>query len=192
MPKDHGDIRRLSPTYEWFIIHHGLDREKLSAEKIREARRNYLGMISWLDEKVGLFLDELERLDLSRNTLVVLSSDHGEMLGEHGQWSKRIMLEWSARVPLILSQPGTLPPQLYDLAKDPEETVNLAGRREYANVESELRRRADRNWNGEETKRRVMASQQDRLVIQSMRTHGGAARWEHDAVMPGHFGGYTR
>ena len=109
LPKDHGDIRRLSPTYEWFIIHHGLDKEKISEDRIREARRNYLGMISWVDEKIGLILDELERLDLRRNTLVIFTSDHGEMLGEHGQWSKRLMLEWSVRVPLILSQPGKIP-----------------------------------------------------------------------------------
>ncbi|MCX6636778.1 MAG: sulfatase-like hydrolase/transferase, partial [Acidobacteria bacterium] len=48
LPRDHGDIRKLSPTYEWFIIHHGLDKEKLADERIREARRNYLGMISWV------------------------------------------------------------------------------------------------------------------------------------------------
>ena len=95
MPKDHGDIRRLSPTYEWFVIHHGTGREKLPAEKIREARRNYLGMISWIDHKVGLLLAELDRLALADDTVVVFTSDHGEMLGEHGQWSKRLLLEWS-------------------------------------------------------------------------------------------------
>lgn len=107
LPKDHGDVRRLSPTYEWFIIHHGLDREKLSPERIREARHNYLGMISWIDNKVGLLLDELDRLDMSGNTVVVFTSDHGEMMGEHGQWSKRLLLEWSSRVPLILRVPGS-------------------------------------------------------------------------------------
>ena len=271
LPKDHGDIRRLSPSYEWFIIHHGLDREKLSPDRIREARRNYLAMISWVDEKVGFLLDELERLELQRNTLVVLTSDHGEMLGEHGQWSKRILLEWAARVPLILSWPGSLPagrrvsapvslldlfptlaeiasaqvetrldghsllplldgrddgrqrevvseylgegavapmrmvrrgdlkyltvhghaPQLYDLAKDPEETVNLAGTRDYAAVERPLRARAEDGFNGEEMLRRVLASQQERLILRSMRQHGGAPRWEFDAVIPGNFTGYS-
>ncbi len=106
MPKDYGDIRRLSPTYEWFIIHHGLNREKLSPEQIREARRNYLGMISWVDSRIGMLLDELDRLGLAANTAVVFTSDHGEMMGEHGQWSKRLLLEWSARVPLIVRLPG--------------------------------------------------------------------------------------
>ena len=101
-PKNRGDIRKLSPTYEWFIIHHGLDREKLSAERIQEARHNYLGMISWIDSRVGMLLAELDRLQMRDDTVVIFASDHGEMLGEHGQWSKRLLLEWSSRVPLII------------------------------------------------------------------------------------------
>jgi choline-sulfatase len=106
LPKDLGDIRRLSPTYEWFIIHHGLDREKLATERVREVRRNYLGMISWVDSRVGMLLGELERLQMRDNTIVVFASDHGEMMGHHGQWSKRLLLEWSARVPFIIRMPG--------------------------------------------------------------------------------------
>lgn len=106
LPPDHGDIRRLSPTYEWFIIHHGIDKEKLSPERIREVRRNYLGMISWIDHKVGQLLSELDRLGMSENTIVVFASDHGEMMGDHGQWSKRLLLEWSARIPLMVRMPG--------------------------------------------------------------------------------------
>ena len=106
LPPDHGDIRRLSPTYEWFIIHHGLDKEKLTPERIREARRNYLGMISWIDHKVGQLLGELDRLGMTDNTIVVFASDHGEMMGDHGQWSKRLLLEWSARIRLVVRMPG--------------------------------------------------------------------------------------
>ncbi|HLJ17023.1 MAG TPA: choline-sulfatase [Bryobacteraceae bacterium] len=109
LPKDHGDIRKLSETYEWFVIHHGINLAHLTPERIREARLNYLAMISWVDDRVGHILDELARLGLDRNTVVIFTSDHGEMLGEHGQWSKRLLLEWSARVPLIVSAPGRLP-----------------------------------------------------------------------------------
>jgi choline-sulfatase len=63
-------------------------------------------MISWIDHKVGELLNELDRLGLADTTAVVFSSDHGEMLGDHGQWSKRLLLEWSARVPLIVRMPG--------------------------------------------------------------------------------------
>jgi choline-sulfatase len=109
LPRDHGDIRRLSPTYEWFIIHHGLDKEKLSDERIREARRNYLAMISWVDDKLGQLMKELQRLGMDSNTILIFTSDHGEMMGEHGQWSKRLMLEWSSRIPLIMAGYGKIP-----------------------------------------------------------------------------------
>lgn len=109
MPKPHDDIRKLSPTYEWVRIVHGLDKETPSPEKVREARRCYLAMCTWLDDRIGQLLSEVERLGMSGNTLVVLTSDHGDMLGEKGQWFKRMYLEWSARIPLIMSWPGRVP-----------------------------------------------------------------------------------
>ena len=110
MPKPYTDIRRLSPTYEWVRIVHGLDKETPSPDKVREARRNYLAMCTWIDDKIGRILSEFDRLGLARDTLVVLASDHGDMCGEKGQWFKRIYLEWSARVPLLMSWPGRIRP----------------------------------------------------------------------------------
>jgi choline-sulfatase len=66
-------------------------------------------MISWVDDCIGGLLAELDRLGQYNNTVVIFTSDRGEMLGEHGQWSKRLMLEWSSRVPLIVSAPGLFP-----------------------------------------------------------------------------------
>ncbi len=109
MPKPYDDIRKLSPTYEWVRIVHGLDRETPAPDKVREARRCYLAMCTWLDERVGRLLDELERLGMADNTMVVFTSDHGDMVGEKGQWFKRIYLEWSARVPLVVRWPGRAP-----------------------------------------------------------------------------------
>lgn len=109
MPKPHDDIRKLSPTYEWVRIVHGLDRETPSPEKVREARRCYLAMCTWLDDRIGQLLAEVERLGMGDNTMVVLTSDHGDMVGEKGQWFKRIYLEWSARIPLIVRWPGHVP-----------------------------------------------------------------------------------
>jgi choline-sulfatase len=109
MPRPYDDIRKLSPTYEWVRVVHGLDKETPSPEKVREARRCYLAMCTWLDDRIGLLLAELERLALARNTLIVLTSDHGDMCGEKGQWFKRIYLEWSARVPMIMSWAGRIP-----------------------------------------------------------------------------------
>ncbi len=109
MPHPYSNILDLSPSYKWLVIQHGINLVNLSPEKIREARRNYLGMVSWVDDRIGKLLAELRRLQLEKDFVVVFTSDHGAMLGEHGQWSKRYMLEWSCRVPLIVSGPGRLP-----------------------------------------------------------------------------------
>jgi len=51
-------------------------------------RQNYTGMVENIDRLVGLLLDELKKRGEMDNTLVVYSSDHGEMLGDHNRWGK--------------------------------------------------------------------------------------------------------
>jgi len=75
-------------------------------ERVRRARSAYYGMITELDGMIGEILDELERAGELENTLVVYTSDHGEMLGEHGLWLKNNLLEGAARVPLIMAGAG--------------------------------------------------------------------------------------
>jgi choline-sulfatase len=75
-------------------------------ERVRRARSAYYGMITELDRRVGQILSQLEKTDALRSTLVVYTSDHGEMLGEHGLWLKNVLLEGAARVPLILAGAG--------------------------------------------------------------------------------------
>ena len=75
-------------------------------ERIRRARSAYYGMITELDGRIGQLLDELEKSGEIENTLVVYTSDHGEMLGEHGLWLKNNLLEGAARVPLIVAGAG--------------------------------------------------------------------------------------
>ena len=57
-------------------------------ERIRRARGAYYGMITELDEMIGEIMDQLESTGELENTLVVYTSDHGEMLGDHGLWLK--------------------------------------------------------------------------------------------------------
>jgi choline-sulfatase len=80
-----------------------------SEDLVRRGRAGYYGLISYLDEKIGRLLDALEEIGQRENTLVVYTADHGEMAGEHGMWRKSNFYEYSARVPLYLSWPGTLP-----------------------------------------------------------------------------------
>lgn len=75
----------------------------------RLCRARYYGSISWLDSNIGKILDTLDELDLTRRTLVIYSSDHGDMAGEKGLWLKSLMYDSSARVPLIVRMPGVVP-----------------------------------------------------------------------------------
>ena len=76
------------------------------ADRVRRSRAAYLGMISELDEYVGQLTAEIERQGLLENTLIVYTSDHGEMCGEHGLWTKFNLLENSARIPMIVAGAG--------------------------------------------------------------------------------------
>ena len=65
----------------------------------------YYASISYMDAQVGRVLDVLEELELSENTIVVFTSDHGYMLGEHHKFQKQHLFEESTRVPFIFSVP---------------------------------------------------------------------------------------
>jgi choline-sulfatase len=75
-------------------------------ERMRRARAAYFGMVSEVDEYVGWLLDELERSGELARTLFLYTSDHGEMMGDHGLWLKNVLLENAARVPLLMAGPG--------------------------------------------------------------------------------------
>jgi len=75
-------------------------------ERIRRARSAYYGMITELDGMIGELLDQLEKSGMLENTLIVYTSDHGEMLGDHGLWLKNNLLEGAARAPLIMAGSG--------------------------------------------------------------------------------------
>lgn len=70
---------------------------------------NYYGLIKEVDDWIGRILDTLDRTGLRDNTLIVFTSDHGEMLGAHGMYSKMVFYDEAARVPLLMSFPGKIP-----------------------------------------------------------------------------------
>ena len=78
----------------------------VGAREIRNARHAYYAMITYADDLLGQLLRKLELLGLAENTLVVATSDHGDMLGERGLWYKMNFFERAVRVPLILAGPG--------------------------------------------------------------------------------------
>ena len=75
---------------------------------VRDSREGYLAAISFLDEQIGHVLTSLERNGVLENTLIVISSDHGDMMGDHHLWRKSYPYEGAAGVPMIIRWPESL------------------------------------------------------------------------------------
>lgn len=69
-------------------------------------RQHYYAAVSYVDAQVGRLLSTLDQLGLSNNTVVVLTSDHGWSLGEHGEWAKYSNFNVATQVPLMFYVPG--------------------------------------------------------------------------------------
>jgi choline-sulfatase len=83
-----------------------IDEYTVTQADVRNARRAYYGMLSYIDDKIGELMTAVSETGLLEDTVVVFTSDHGEMLGERGLWYKQSLLEGSVRVPLIVRLPG--------------------------------------------------------------------------------------
>ncbi len=251
----------LDPHSQWLHIAHGQDRHTVTEAHVRQARRAYFAMASYVDAKIGRVLEALDQAGFADDALVVFCADHGEMLGERGMWFKQTFFESSVRVPLLARWPGRiapgrcpdpcslvdllptfldaaahgsddrrhrvvpvdrldgrtllpellgatgtslrdvvseysaegvcapsrmlrrgrfkyiatlgLPPMLFDLARDPSELHDLAGRPEFADDEAALRGRLLADWDPDRVDRRIRASQQRRLFLRELAMRDG-------------------
>jgi choline-sulfatase len=84
----------------------GSDARPLSDEEVRNARHGYYAAVSYLDDRIGEVLDALAATGLADDTVVLFTTDHGEMLGERGLWYKMTFFDGAARVPLFAAGPG--------------------------------------------------------------------------------------
>lgn len=80
--------------------------DQLPPSQHLQIRRNYAAMIENIDSRCGEILDSLARRGALANTVVIYSSDHGEMLGDLGHWAKVIPYEPSLSVPMVIAGPG--------------------------------------------------------------------------------------
>ena len=93
------------------------------------ALRNYLGLVSFMDDNVGQMIKALG--DRRDETLIIYTSDHGDMLGDHGFWCKSVMYEGSTGIPMIMSGSGVsigvnpTPVSLTDIAATVEDALGL-------------------------------------------------------------------
>jgi choline-sulfatase len=239
----------------------GIDEAALSDEQVRTARHAYYAAISYVDERIGELLAALRDAGLEDETMVVLTADHGEMLGERGLWYKMSFFEPSARVPLVVSAPGRVAPgripepvslldlaptlleqatparvdelardmdgfslgplldgravpradsvvaeylaegvtspavmirrgshkfvwceddpdQLYDLANDPRELVNLADRSTHAVLRRAFRDEVAARWDMGALAHRVLESQRERQLVGEALGTGDSPTWD--------------
>ena len=80
----------------------------------RNLQRNivahYYACISYIDYQIGRLLDDLEQRGILDETMIVFSSDHGELLGDYGCYGKRSMHDAAARVPMLARLPDAMQP----------------------------------------------------------------------------------
>lgn len=86
--------------------YYGIPDGSLPDDVARQLKHGYFSAISYMDAQLGKVMAELDRLDLRKNTIVILWGDHGWKLGEHDTWAKHANTENDTNVPLIISVPG--------------------------------------------------------------------------------------
>lgn len=106
--------------------------EPLPEAKQKELIHGYMACVSYVDAQLGKILDELDRLKLTDNTVIVLWGDHGYHLGDHTLWNKHSNFEQATRIPFIFSGPGVAkgekvlnPVELIDLFPTVFELANV-------------------------------------------------------------------
>lgn len=127
-------------------------------QKMREAKVAYYGLTTFMDDCVGRVLASLDESGQAEDTVVIYISDHGDMMGDQGFWTKQVMYDASAGVPMIAAGPGlpagrrvTTGTTLLDIAatavdvtgvEHDEESQNLPGLslRDIANAEDDPER----------------------------------------------------
>jgi len=107
VPESINDIHTYSPY----------SREKERAgprysdpEKIKYFVSEYYALVKEVDDRIGEILDKLDELGLTDSTMIIFTSDHGEMLGAHGMRSKNVFYEESSHIPLMIKFPGRIAP----------------------------------------------------------------------------------
>ena len=230
----------------------------LTEAEIRRARRAYYANVSYFDSKIGELVRTLDEIGQRDNTMVIVTADHGDMLGERGLWYKMNFFEYSARVPLVITGPGVAhgsapnacslvdvlptlldiagpdqpdlgqpidgrslwplatggadpvseaigeycaemaghpvfmirrgdlkyihcdpdPPQLYDLAADPDERSNLASEPDHADTAAAFAAEVAARWDSATLRAQIIATQKQRRAVHAAMQAGARAHWD--------------
>jgi len=103
VPLDERDPHSRSLYY-----HYSQDKSVLTDDNFQKARQAYYGMISYIDHQLGKLVEVLKETGEIDNTIIVFTSDHGDMIGERGMWFKKTLFEPAVRVPLVIWNPNSI------------------------------------------------------------------------------------
>ena len=106
-------VERLPLPLQKLILR-GKPRPAVDRERLQWIWRSYAAGVAMVDREIGLILDELRGAGKWDNTIVVLSSDHGDQLMEHGFEGKNAFFESSVRIPFFLHWPARIAAARYD------------------------------------------------------------------------------
>jgi arylsulfatase A-like enzyme len=110
IPDPHGP-NAVRPPYDTMFEHLNFKRPRsANGNGPMENMARYFGMVKCIDDNVGKILDGLRIAGVLENTIVVFTSDHGDMCGEHGRVNKGVPFEGSARIPFVIAYPGKIKP----------------------------------------------------------------------------------
>jgi arylsulfatase A-like enzyme len=91
-------LQEMPARYDW---------DRMTAKQIQKSRQHYLGQITHIDHQIGRFLAAMRWKGELDKTLVLFTSDHGDMMGDYGLFFKSHFFEGAGRVPMILRPPKT-------------------------------------------------------------------------------------
>ena len=145
-------------------------------EAVEHIRRSYCGALTMADLWLGKLLDRLDELDMWKDTAVVLTTDHGHLLGDHGYWAKNYMFDYQelVHIPLIVCAPDAA------AAGAPGSAATGAGQRVQALTATMDLMPTFCDWFGAEVPAHVHGRSIQHL-LEGHETH-------HDAVLYGYFG----
>ena len=95
---DHTELRNVAGFYDY--------DQYFDLNKIRQAKAAYYGLISFMDDCLGRIVSTLDQSGQADDTVILYVSDHGDMMGDLGFWTKQVMYDASAGVPMIAAGPG--------------------------------------------------------------------------------------
>jgi iduronate 2-sulfatase len=113
--KKKGEIDQFKPVPE--------DGKPFDDDLKRKLIHGYYASVSYMDTQVGRVLDEVQKLGLDENTIIVLWGDHGWHLGDHGSWTKHSNFEQANRIPVLVCAPGVTKPK--SVSRQLIETVDI-------------------------------------------------------------------